>query len=113
MQQFWGLDVDAAAHEIASLRLQSAKQEQDWKCHLGFTQRNYSEIKKVIREEDPDATADAILLDLGVSSMQVNRCQIFTHQLSRRVQDRGKGDFPMFKTSTLVHCLSACLISPL
>ena len=77
MQQFWGLDVDATAHEIASVKLQSAKQKQDWKCQLNFTQRNYSEIKKVLREDDPDAAADAILLDLGVSSMQVDTCLLF------------------------------------
>lgn len=71
VQQFWGLDVDPEAHEIAQTKLQSAKEKHSWNCSLSFSQCNYSDIKKAIGKQDVDATVDAILLDLGVSSMQV------------------------------------------
>ena len=71
--------MDAEAHEIASIRLQSAKQMQNWNCKVDLLQCNYSDIKKAIRKENPAATADAILLDLGVSSMQVGQCHLIHH----------------------------------
>ena len=65
--------MDPQAHELAKARLASAREANGWEVQLAFSQMNYSQI----REGMPDATqhskADAILLDLGTSSMQVPR----------------------------------------
>ncbi len=72
VHQFWGLDIDPEAHDIARARLQLAKDSNGWRCQLNFSGRNYSEIRKAIQAENTETAADAILLDLGVSSMQVD-----------------------------------------
>lgn len=71
MQTFVGIDVDPTAHEIASARLSALKQQQEIPCDLLFAQHNYSQMGAAMQSLTGDQAADGILLDLGVSSMQV------------------------------------------
>jgi 16S rRNA (cytosine1402-N4)-methyltransferase len=63
IQSFWGIDQDHLALEIAAQKL----------SHFGnkvkLIQGNFRDLKKLITEEN----ADGIFLDLGVSSMQLDR----------------------------------------
>lgn len=59
------------AHDISSKRLKVLAQDRGNCGTMLFHQENYSSIQQVVASCLDDSTADGILLDLGVSSMQV------------------------------------------
>lgn len=78
MKLFIGMDVDPIAHDIAQARIRGILQQDscdptsDLQVHT-FVQ-NYKSIQSVIRDIDEkqlDIGVDGILMDLGMSSMQV------------------------------------------
>ena len=73
MQTLVALDVDPTAHEIASARLDQLKQDTQSQCRLIFARKNYADLKAAVHDTSCVlGGADGILLDLGVSSMQVS-----------------------------------------
>lgn len=60
----YGLDVDVAALDIATERLENCG------CRVSLHRRNFTELGSVLEEVDV-AGVDVILADLGVSSMQL------------------------------------------
>ncbi|KAG0558702.1 hypothetical protein KC19_10G047900 [Ceratodon purpureus] len=72
LETFIGLDVDPVAHGEARPRLQR-KASSDVQLHLVLT--NFRNIKKAVTDVDAklaDEGVNGILMDLGMSSMQVN-----------------------------------------
>ncbi|MGK5594411.1 MAG: 16S rRNA (cytosine(1402)-N(4))-methyltransferase RsmH [Parachlamydiaceae bacterium] len=65
IQKFIGIDQDSDALCLAKKRLYSLKEK------VSFHQHNFSEIKQVLNEASL-ASVDGILVDLGVSSMQLD-----------------------------------------
>ena len=73
MQTLVALDVDPTALEIASGRLDQLKQDTKSQCRLIFARENYADLKAAVHDTSCVlGGADGILLDLGVSSMQVS-----------------------------------------
>ena len=73
MQTLIALDVDPTAHEIASARLEQLKQDTKSRCRLIFARDNYVNLQAAVSATSCVlGGADGILLDLGVSSMQVS-----------------------------------------
>ncbi|XP_010669567.2 uncharacterized protein LOC104886764 [Beta vulgaris subsp. vulgaris] len=79
LQTYIGLDVDPVAHEKAQFRISSVLSSKpscsniDLKAHMLL--RNFKEIKQVIGQVDEKlllSGVDGILMDLGMSSMQVD-----------------------------------------
>ncbi|ESW33261.2 hypothetical protein PHAVU_001G057500 [Phaseolus vulgaris] len=70
MKFFVGMDVDSVAHDIAQPRL-DAVLSSDVKAFTVL--RNFRDVKSVLREfTDLNMGVDGILMDLGMSSMQVD-----------------------------------------
>ncbi|KAG6545612.1 hypothetical protein Mapa_012966 [Marchantia paleacea] len=78
METFVGFDVDPVAHAEAEPRLQqviSSRSSPSSDLNLHLIRTNFRNIKTALRELDPklaDGGVDGILMDLGMSSMQVN-----------------------------------------
>eukprot|EP00898_Chlorokybus_atmophyticus_P007468 jgi/Chlat1/7722/Chrsp66S07193 len=73
MHTFIGLDVDPVAHELATQKLKAAAAGRQLSVHLVRT--NFRHLKQTLAKLPPTIAAngvDGILLDLGMSSMQVN-----------------------------------------
>ncbi|KAL3498164.1 hypothetical protein ACH5RR_040896 [Cinchona calisaya] len=82
MKLFVGVDVDPVAHDIAEARIRgilhpdSCNSTSNLQVHTFV--KNYKNIQSVIRDIDEtlfDAGVDGILMDLGMSSMQVNSAE--------------------------------------
>ena len=63
-----GIDRDSDALNAATLRLEK------YNCNKIFVQSNYSDIKNVLKELEIDGV-DGALLDLGVSSFQLDNAE--------------------------------------
>ncbi|KAL2651618.1 hypothetical protein R1flu_019746 [Riccia fluitans] len=78
METFIGLDVDPTAHAEAQPRLQQMVKALSFSSSspkLHFIRTNFRNIKTALRDLSPDLLdrgVDGILMDLGMSSMQVN-----------------------------------------
>ncbi|GAV63633.1 Methyltransf_5 domain-containing protein [Cephalotus follicularis] len=71
LQLYIGMDVDPVAHDKARSRLHSLLQQPHLHSHLILS--NYRHIKSVLGDlRHPLSGVDGILMDLGMSSMQVN-----------------------------------------
>lgn len=77
-----GLDVDPIAHEQAQARINALGRDDaygstsDLKVHTFL--KNYKDVKHVLHEVDEELAnhgVDGILMDLGMSSMQVNNAE--------------------------------------
>lgn len=71
-QLFLGVDVDARAHEIAGERLNASRESQGWGCELKYARSNFSQIRRAVEDAFGVGGVDGILLDVGVSSMQMD-----------------------------------------
>ena len=73
LELYVGMDVDPIAHERARARIHSlCGDSSHLKAHVFM--RNFKNIKSVLREVDEELLSsgvDGILMDLGMSSMQV------------------------------------------
>lgn len=69
LKTFIGIDQDKDALEIAKVRLETGFPDRS----LFFVSGNFSELKKHIELAIPKCQFDGILVDLGVSSMQLDR----------------------------------------
>lgn len=72
LERLIGIDVDPSALQIAEARLTAHSQSLSRACALHFARANYSGVKACLSQAHEPALADGILLDLGVSSMQVH-----------------------------------------
>ena len=77
-----GIDIDPSAHEIARQRLEPLIEQRRLDpdvthrlLHLKPFTGNYSEIKMALNESRTEGGVDAILMDLGVSSMQLDQAE--------------------------------------
>lgn len=86
MQLYIGLDVDPVAHERARARINSILDDDsytlasDLKVHMLL--KNFKYIKSVLKEVDENLLTcgvDGIIMDLGMSSMQVGFMKHFSH----------------------------------
>ncbi|RVW17225.1 hypothetical protein VitviT2T_004611 [Vitis vinifera] len=77
LELYVGMDVDPIAHEKAQARIRSlCGDSSHLKAHTFM--RNFKNIKSVLREVDEELLSsgvDGILMDLGMSSMQVNNAE--------------------------------------
>ncbi|KAL6556517.1 hypothetical protein OROGR_005805 [Orobanche gracilis] len=82
MELYVGLDVDPVAHQIAETRINDVMRK-DYDCSTAHLQihthlKNFKSIKTVVKDVDEDLLTrgvQGILMDLGMSSMQVNNAQ--------------------------------------
>lgn len=78
MQSYIGLDVDPIAHERAQARIYNMLNSTPCSCSnlkAHMLLKNFKEIKQVIRQVEDEllkSGVDGILMDLGMSSMQVD-----------------------------------------
>lgn len=73
LELYVGMDVDPIAHEKARARIHSLRGDSSHLKAHSFI-RNFKNIKSVLREVDEEVLnsgVDGILMDLGMSSMQV------------------------------------------
>ena len=83
MEQFIGFDVDASAHALARPRLEAAREKSSQSSSssntpnalkLSLVQANFRQMREALRAlKIEDGGVDSILLDLGVSSMHLDR----------------------------------------
>ena len=75
MKLFLGLDVDPVAHEIAQARIKGDLYPDCCKFSSDLQVKtfvnNFKNIKSVLHDIDEKLLVDGILMDLGMSSMQV------------------------------------------
>ena len=72
-----GIDVDPSAHSIAAARLEQLKAQDQLQCKICHVEGNFSAVSSILQEyTDAHGGADGILLDLGVSSMQVGQSRL-------------------------------------
>lgn len=87
VETYLGLDVDPVAHDLGSTRLKQVLTNLGHTPHLSFQRANYSQMLKAAENCFDGKKADGILLDLGVSSMQVAPLPLFPlHSLLFKVQ---------------------------
>ena len=82
LKYFVGMDVDPVAHEMAQDRINSLLQKQlDGGVKVFMSLRNFRHIKSALRETGEERLADdgvdGILMDLGMSSMQVSCSKLY------------------------------------
>ncbi|VFQ67056.1 unnamed protein product [Cuscuta campestris] len=81
MQVYIGLDVDPVAHQMAQDRMNAVLKESNYsvsKLKVHTYLKNFKDVKYVLCEVDKQlitSGVDGILMDLGMSSMQVNDAQ--------------------------------------
>ncbi|MED6131346.1 hypothetical protein PIB30_008992 [Stylosanthes scabra] len=80
LKYFVGMDVDPVAHDMAQAQINSVLEKQlDGGVKVFTFLRNFRHIKSALRETGEerlvDGTIDGILMDLGMSSMQVDNPQ--------------------------------------
>ncbi|KAL4372041.1 hypothetical protein AHAS_Ahas06G0226100 [Arachis hypogaea] len=80
LKYFVGMDVDPVAHNMAQARINSVVEKQlDGGVKVFTLLRNFRHIKSALRETGDerlvDGSIDGILMDLGMSSMQVDNPQ--------------------------------------
>ncbi|XP_027164181.1 uncharacterized protein LOC113764470 isoform X1 [Coffea eugenioides] len=79
MKLFLGLDVDPVAHEIAQARIKGDLYPDCCKFTSDLQVKtfvnNFKNIKSVLHDIDEKLLVDGILMDLGMSSMQVNNAE--------------------------------------
>ena len=83
MEQFIGFDVDASAHALARPRLEAAREKSantsssnatNTTLKLSLVQANFRQMREALRAlKIQDGGVDSIVLDLGVSSMHLDR----------------------------------------
>lgn len=72
LKYFVGMDVDPVAREMAQTRLNSVLHGRESSVRVFTVLRNFRHIKSVLGETgEQDLGVDGILMDLGMSSMQV------------------------------------------
>lgn len=72
LKYFVGMDVDPVAREMAQTRLNSVLHGRESSVRVFTVLRNFRHIKSVLGEMgEQDLEVDGILMDLGMSSMQV------------------------------------------
>lgn len=75
LKYFIGMDVDPVAHEMAQARINSVLHSGDSSVKVFTVLRNFKHIKSALIETGEEqlsaAGVDGILMDLGMSSMQV------------------------------------------
>ena len=85
MERFIGFDVDASAHALARPRLERARERargnaadddesRDGGLRLSFVEANFRQMRDALRALRVDGV-DSVLLDLGVSSMHLDRAE--------------------------------------
>ena len=81
MERFIGFDVDASAHELARPRLERARakargDEEGGRdaLRLSLVEANFRQMREALRALRVDGV-DSVLLDLGVSSMHLDRAE--------------------------------------
>ena len=81
MERFIGFDVDASAHELARPRLERAraparslKEARRDAFRLSLVEANFRQMREALRALRVDGV-DSVLLDLGVSSMHLDRAE--------------------------------------
>jgi len=80
MEQFIGFDVDASAHALARPRLEAAreksKSESSSTLKLSLVQANFRQMREALKAlKVENGGVDSIMLDLGVSSMHLDRAE--------------------------------------
>ena len=74
MEHFIGFDVDASAHALARPRLEAAREKSSSTLKLSLVQANFRQMREALRAlKIEGGGVDSILLDLGVSSMHLDR----------------------------------------
>ena len=87
VESYLGLDVDPVAHDLGATCLEQLLTNMGRTPHLSFQRANYSQMLKAAEDCFNGKKADGILLDLGVSSMQVAPTPLFPlHSLLFEVQ---------------------------
>lgn len=83
MERFIGFDVDASAHALARPRLERARERARGRVdaddaggglRLSFVEANFRQMRDALRALRVDGV-DSVLLDLGVSSMHLDRAE--------------------------------------
>lgn len=69
IERFFGIDQDPSALEIARQRLAP------WQNKLIFTQANFIQLPQILLTQNAKEGLDGIMLDLGVSSMQLDQAE--------------------------------------
>jgi 16S rRNA (cytosine1402-N4)-methyltransferase len=76
LKYFVGMDVDPVASDVAQSRISSVLDDRESSVKVFTVLRNFRHIKSVLRgtgeEHLGPSSVDGILMDLGMSSMQVH-----------------------------------------